>query len=204
MTRDTSPLLPHGRFHCRIRFVGVSSRTTSRSCPGEEANPTCSPRTRSRSRWGHITNAATPRCACGETVSRNNSALIDQAGLRFGRWERQASYLPDCGAISETPHAKRIATLPAVEQYALVELFRATIARHTADRGRRRWAGTTIHFTCVMRVSARPRTIARQGQAFRLDRAIYTCYCGRRITPRCRWEGVRHGLQGTIAAPRDQ
>jgi len=58
--------------------------------------------------------------------------LIDQAGLRFGRWERQAPYLPDCGAISETPHAARIAAVPAFEQYALMELFRGTIARHTA------------------------------------------------------------------------
>jgi SAM-dependent methyltransferase len=58
--------------------------------------------------------------------------LIDGAGLRFGRWERQAPYLPDCGAISETPHAARIAELPAAEQYALVELFRGTITRHTA------------------------------------------------------------------------
>ena len=32
--------------------------------------------------------------------------LIARAGLRFGRWERQAPYLPDCGAISETPHAR--------------------------------------------------------------------------------------------------
>jgi SAM-dependent methyltransferase len=58
--------------------------------------------------------------------------LIDHAGLRFGRWERQAPYLPDCGAISETPHATRIAALAHLEQYALVELFRGTIARHTA------------------------------------------------------------------------
>jgi SAM-dependent methyltransferase len=58
--------------------------------------------------------------------------LIDEAGLRFGRWERQAPYLPDCGAISETPHARRIAALPAAEQYTLAELFRGTIARHTA------------------------------------------------------------------------
>jgi hypothetical protein len=58
--------------------------------------------------------------------------LIEGAGLRFGRWQRQAPYLPDCGAISETPHAARIAALPAREQYALVELFRGTITRHTA------------------------------------------------------------------------
>jgi SAM-dependent methyltransferase len=42
--------------------------------------------------------------------------LIADAGLRFGRWERQAPYLPDCGAISETPHAARIADLPPAEQ----------------------------------------------------------------------------------------
>jgi SAM-dependent methyltransferase len=58
-------------------------------------------------------------------------SLIEDAGLRFGRWERQAPYLPDCGTISETPHAARIAALPTLEQYALVELFRGTITRHT-------------------------------------------------------------------------
>lgn len=58
--------------------------------------------------------------------------LVREAGLRFGRWERQAPYLPDCGAISETPHAARIADLPTAEQFALAELFRGTMTRHTA------------------------------------------------------------------------
>jgi SAM-dependent methyltransferase len=58
--------------------------------------------------------------------------LIGDVGLRFGRWERQAPYLPDCGSISETPHAARIARLAPVEQYAAMELFRGTITRHTA------------------------------------------------------------------------
>jgi len=58
-------------------------------------------------------------------------ALVDGAGLRFGRWERQAPYLPDCGALRGTPHGARIAARPAPEQYALVELFRGTIVRHT-------------------------------------------------------------------------
>lgn len=57
--------------------------------------------------------------------------LLAVAGLRFGRWERQAPYLADCGSISETPHGPRIARLPLDEQYAAVELFRGTIARHT-------------------------------------------------------------------------
>ena len=57
--------------------------------------------------------------------------LLTDAGLRFGRWERQAPYLPDCGSISETPHADRIAALPVDDQYAALELFRGTIDRHT-------------------------------------------------------------------------
>ena len=58
--------------------------------------------------------------------------LVDGAGLRFGRWVRQAPYLPDCGTMSETPHAARIAALAAPEQHALMELYRGTITRHTA------------------------------------------------------------------------
>ena len=58
--------------------------------------------------------------------------FIGAAGLRFGRWLRQAPYLPDCGSVSETPHAERIAERSPVEQSSLVELFRGTITRHTA------------------------------------------------------------------------
>jgi SAM-dependent methyltransferase len=57
--------------------------------------------------------------------------FLSATGLRFGRWARQAAYLPDCGSISETPHAARIAGLPLAEQYAAMELFRGTLARHT-------------------------------------------------------------------------
>jgi SAM-dependent methyltransferase len=57
--------------------------------------------------------------------------LLAGAGLRFGRWVHQAPYLPDCGSISETPHAPRIASLPPAEQFATVELFRGTITRHS-------------------------------------------------------------------------
>lgn len=58
--------------------------------------------------------------------------LVEGAGLRFGRWQRQAPYLPDCGAMSETQHAESIAALPPKEQYSLMELFRGTMTRHTA------------------------------------------------------------------------
>lgn len=56
--------------------------------------------------------------------------LLEGAGLAFGRWIRQAPYLPYCGAIASTPHGEQIAKLPAPEQYAALELFRGTMLRH--------------------------------------------------------------------------
>jgi SAM-dependent methyltransferase len=58
--------------------------------------------------------------------------FLRRAGLRFGRWIRQAPYLPSCGAIASTPHAERIAALAAERQYAALELFRGTMVRHAA------------------------------------------------------------------------
>ncbi|GAG01147.1 unnamed protein product, partial [marine sediment metagenome] len=55
---------------------------------------------------------------------------IERCELAFGRWFRQAPYLPQCGVIASTPHGARLAQLPAQEQYAAVELFRGTISRH--------------------------------------------------------------------------
>jgi hypothetical protein len=52
--------------------------------------------------------------------------------LRFGRWLRQAPYLPHCGVLAHTAHTDRLAQLPAEEQYAAVELFRGTMLRHSA------------------------------------------------------------------------
>ena len=58
--------------------------------------------------------------------------LIRGAGLAFGRWLRQAPYLAHCGSVAATPHASRLAQLPAEEQYAALELFRGTMVRHSA------------------------------------------------------------------------
>jgi SAM-dependent methyltransferase len=58
--------------------------------------------------------------------------LLDGAALQLTRWERQAPYLPDCGALASTPHGARIAALEPGEQYALLELFRGAMTRHTA------------------------------------------------------------------------
>jgi len=63
--------------------------------------------------------------------------FLDGAGLEFGRWIRQAPYLPGCGSLSTVPHGERIAALPPHEQYAAVELFRGTMVRHSLVAHRR-------------------------------------------------------------------
>jgi SAM-dependent methyltransferase len=57
--------------------------------------------------------------------------FIDRCGLAFGRWVRQAPYLPQCGDLAKTPHSSQLAQLPEVDQYAAVELFRGTMASHS-------------------------------------------------------------------------
>lgn len=59
-------------------------------------------------------------------------AFLDDANVRFGRWMRQAPYLPACGAIASTPHAALLAALSLRDQYAELELFRGTMVRHSA------------------------------------------------------------------------
>ncbi len=63
--------------------------------------------------------------------------FIAAAGLEFGRWVRQAPYLPQCGALASSPHQPLLTRLPLAEQYAAVELFRGTMVRHSAVVHRR-------------------------------------------------------------------
>jgi SAM-dependent methyltransferase len=56
--------------------------------------------------------------------------FLERNDLNFSRWYWQAPYLPQCGAISQTPHAARIAALPEREQYAQLELWRGLITNH--------------------------------------------------------------------------
>lgn len=56
---------------------------------------------------------------------------IERNGLGFGRWYRQAQYRPECGATASIPHSERLAALPPAEQYAAMELFRGSMARHS-------------------------------------------------------------------------
>jgi len=74
--------------------------------------------------------------------------IIEGCGLRFGRWYRQAPYLSNCGAIASTPHRARIVKLSPQEQYAVVELFRGTISRHSliAYRDDRPGDPQPVHF----------------------------------------------------------
>jgi SAM-dependent methyltransferase len=57
--------------------------------------------------------------------------FLSHAGLTFGRWLRQAPYLPWCGALASTPHHRRLVGLAPEAQYAAVELFRGTMVRHS-------------------------------------------------------------------------
>jgi len=56
--------------------------------------------------------------------------FLERNDLSFSRWYWQAPYLPQCGAISQTPHAARLAALPEREQYAQLELWRGLITNH--------------------------------------------------------------------------
>jgi SAM-dependent methyltransferase len=57
--------------------------------------------------------------------------FLGGAGLAFGRWVRQAPYLPWCGALASSPHRSRLLELTADAQYAAIELFRGTMVRHS-------------------------------------------------------------------------
>jgi SAM-dependent methyltransferase len=58
--------------------------------------------------------------------------FIESAGLKFGRWVRQAPYSFICGVIAKLPQTARMARLSLLEQYAAIELFRGTMVRHSA------------------------------------------------------------------------
>jgi SAM-dependent methyltransferase len=57
-------------------------------------------------------------------------AWLARCGLKFARWQEQAPYLPQCGAIAAMPHAARLGALPPPGQHAAVELLRGTMTKH--------------------------------------------------------------------------
>jgi SAM-dependent methyltransferase len=56
---------------------------------------------------------------------------LDRCGMSFGRWIEQASYLAECGMVTRSPHAARLAALPSRAQHAGVEIFRGTMVSHS-------------------------------------------------------------------------
>jgi SAM-dependent methyltransferase len=73
--------------------------------------------------------------------------FIDRNGLEFGRWYWQAPYLPQCGSMAQTPHAKRLAELPASEQYAAMELWRGLMTTHSLVVYRSDGPGNALNFS---------------------------------------------------------
>ena len=57
--------------------------------------------------------------------------FLERGGLTFGRWVRQAPYCIHCGAAANIPQGNRIQRLIPADQYAVVELFRGTMVRHS-------------------------------------------------------------------------
>ncbi len=74
--------------------------------------------------------------------------FLDSNELVLGRWYWQAPYLAECGMISRTPHAFRLADLPERERYAVMELWRGLMPNHSfvAYRNDADRAGAKIRF----------------------------------------------------------
>ncbi|HEV2834051.1 MAG TPA: class I SAM-dependent methyltransferase [Pyrinomonadaceae bacterium] len=74
--------------------------------------------------------------------------FLEGAGLGLKRWYWQAAYLPQCGFVSETPHAGRLGALPEREQYVAMELLRGLITNHdfVAHRSNENNDAAKVHF----------------------------------------------------------
>lgn len=55
---------------------------------------------------------------------------LGSCNMQFARWSLQAPYLAQCGVVARSPHADRLASLPAEEQHAALELLRGTMVKH--------------------------------------------------------------------------
>jgi SAM-dependent methyltransferase len=63
-------------------------------------------------------------------------SILSDSGLRFGRWVRQAPYLPLCGAIARVPHAARRTDCPVARSGAI--RCHRVVARHHGSSQRDR------------------------------------------------------------------
>jgi SAM-dependent methyltransferase len=58
--------------------------------------------------------------------------FIQRGRMKFGRWIKQAPYSSRCGVMAQIPQAAQMTEHPIAEQYAIAELFRGTMVRHSA------------------------------------------------------------------------
>ena len=73
--------------------------------------------------------------------------FLQAGGLTFQRWIRQAPYSPHCGVLSRIGQALHLTQLSEREQYAVAELFRGTLMRHSLIAGRDDESGGTPQIT---------------------------------------------------------
>ena len=75
--------------------------------------------------------------------------FLKNAGLSFGRWIKQAPYSIACGVLAKLPQAAQMAQLPLEDRFAVAELFRGTMLRHSvvAYRNDRPAEAAPIHFS---------------------------------------------------------
>jgi SAM-dependent methyltransferase len=75
--------------------------------------------------------------------------FLQDNGLRFLRWARQAPYSSRCGLLLNLPESLQLRRLPLQEESAAAELFRGSMLRHTAVvcRDDHPWANRAIEFS---------------------------------------------------------
>jgi hypothetical protein len=74
--------------------------------------------------------------------------LLDDNGMCFLRWARQAPYSSRCGFLLNLPESLGLRGLPAREEAAIAELVRGNMLRHTAIvcRDDHPWANRPVEF----------------------------------------------------------
>ncbi len=123
--------------YCRRLGVGTSRREMSDLMEVLEALPSVHPAVSLLRHARDSRNADTLADALLNPREESYSVpqffhFVERNGLTLGRWRLQAPYLPQCGAMATTQHADRLIALPKREQYAAMELWRGTMAQHSA------------------------------------------------------------------------
>jgi len=75
--------------------------------------------------------------------------LLDDNGLRFVRWVRQAPYSARCGILATLPQSAHMTRLAPPEESAAAELFRGTMVRHSVIlyRADHPWTSRAMRFS---------------------------------------------------------